>query len=364
MSGLEVVGLEKRFDSLEVLRGVDLAVEAGSFAALLGRSGSGKTTLLRILAGFERADRGRVVVVGTVVDAGAHALAPERRRIGYVPQEGALFPHMTVARNVGFGLRRSGRAGRRAKVAELLEMVGLGGLGPRYPHQLSGGQQQRVALARALAVSPSVILLDEPFSSLDAELRASVRADVLDVLRRAGATTLFVTHDQDEALSSAEQVSVLVDGAIAQSATPRELYERPASPQVAAFLGAANLLPGTFEGDRVHTGFGPLEVAGPPGAPGRGDAVVLVRPEQLEITAEDRASRRGEVVACEFYGHDVVLRVRPDGEPAAAALLARVAGHRAVPVGTRVGIVALGPVVAWGPEAPEISPPASENTAV
>jgi len=348
---LDVAGLEKRFDALEVLRGIDLAVPAGSFTALLGPSGSGKTTVLRILAGFERADRGTVTVGTTVVDDGHRALAPERRRVGYVPQEGALFPHMTVQKNVGFGLGgRAARAQSRARVDELLEMVGLAGLGHRYPHQLSGGQQQRVALARALAVEPGVILLDEPFASLDAEMRAALRTDVLDVLRHAGTTTLFVTHDQDEALASADQVAVLVDGRIAQAATPRELYARPTSPQVALFLGAMNLVPGAFDGPSVRTDFGLLAVerAGPGAAPRAGPAVVLVRPEQLEVSDDPSTSPwRGDVVQAEFLGHDVVVHVRPDGDGSAPLLVARVAGHRSLPVGARVGIGARGPVVAW-----------------
>jgi iron(III) transport system ATP-binding protein len=351
VNALEIAALEKRFDALEVLRGIDLAVPRGSFTALLGPSGSGKTTVLRILAGFDRADRGTVTVEGTVVDDGQRVVAPERRRVGYVPQEGALFPHMNVEKNVAFGLGgRRARARSRAKVAELLDMVGLAGLGARYPHQLSGGQQQRVALARALAVSPGAILLDEPFASLDAEMRSAVRTDVLDVLRRAGTTTLFVTHDQDEALSSADQVAVLVGGRIAQASSPRELYARPASPEVALFLGAMNLVPGTFDGQRVSTDFGVLDiepdaVAAPPRS---GPAVVLVRPEQLEVDDDPSATpKSGEVVDAEFLGHDVVVRVRADGDASGAPLVARVAGDRRLVLGTRVGLRARGPVVAW-----------------
>jgi iron(III) transport system ATP-binding protein len=370
---LEITGLTKRFDALEVLRGIELVAGAGTFAALLGPSGSGKTTVLRILAGFERADRGRVSVEGIVVDDGHKVVAPEQRRVGYVPQEGALFPHMTIAKNVGFGLpRRTGRAGTRAKVAELLEMVGLAGLGDRYPHQLSGGQQQRVALARALAVSPRVILLDEPFSSLDAEMRAAVRTDVLDVLRRAGTTTLFVTHDQDEALSSADQVAVLVDGQIAQAASPRELYARPRSPEVARFLGAATLVAGTFEGSVVRTDLGVLEVeSGGVGAArtagGRrgGPAVVLVRPEQLEV-ADVMADEPhyGQVVDCEFLGHDLVVRVRADRVGPEALLVARVAGDRPMARGAKVELAVRGPVVAWPAADSAIMPSASKNTSM
>jgi len=368
--GLELVGLTKRFDALEVLRGIDLSVASGSIVALLGPSGSGKTTVLRILAGFERADAGTVRVGDTVVDDGHHALAPERRRVGYVPQEGALFPHMTVGHNIGFGLpKRRDRPSARERVRELIEMVGLQGLGRRYPHQLSGGQQQRVALARALAVRPSVILLDEPFSSLDAGLRASVRADVLDVLRRAGTTALLVTHDQDEALSSADAVAVLVGGRIMQCGTPRDLYSHPRSPEVARFLGASNLLGGDFEGAGVRTELGVHEMAAGAG-PGRGRATVLVRPEQLEVVdVAHTEAHFGHVVYCEFFGHDLVVRVAPDRDETAPPLVARVAGDRSLPPGLPVRVFARGSVVAWPradpePAEPRESAPASKNTSM
>ena len=210
MRQVAVTGLHKAFGAHPVLTGVDLEVPAGSLTAILGPSGSGKTTLLRLLAGFERADAGTISIGDSLVDGPGVYVAPERRRIGYVPQEGSLFPHLTVEANVGFGLAaRDRRAGR---AASMLEMVGLAGLGRRYPHQLSGGQQQRVALARALAIQPAVVLLDEPFASLDAHLRASVRADVQDIFRRAGTTAVLVTHDQDEALSVADRVAALRDG--------------------------------------------------------------------------------------------------------------------------------------------------------
>src|SRR5580700_11123776 len=211
MRQLAVSGLHKAFGPHPVLTGVELTVPAGSFTAILGPSGSGKTTLLRLLAGFERADAGTIAIGDRVVDGpGSTHVPPERRQIGYVPQEGALFPHLTVAANVGFGLPARQRRGARTE--ELLEAVGLAGMGSRYPHQLSGGQQQRVALARALAIRPGIVLLDEPFSSLDAGLRSSVRQDVARVLAEARTTAVLVTHDQDEALSMASRVAVLRDG--------------------------------------------------------------------------------------------------------------------------------------------------------
>ena len=256
MTGFDVRGVHKSYGGHRVLRGVDLIIETGSLTAILGASGSGKTTLLRVLAGFERADAGNVTMGDRVVDDGHRHLAPERRRVGYVPQEGALFPHLSVAGNVAFGLDRAARRGGR--VNELLELVGLADLGHRYPHQLSGGQQQRVALARALAINPTMVLLDEPFSSLDAALRASVRADVVTALRTAGATALLVTHDQDEALSMADRVAVLRDGVIAQIGAPQQLYDRPADVDLAGFLGEANVVPGRVHDGRIHTALGVL----------------------------------------------------------------------------------------------------------
>src|SRR5580692_10367184 len=266
MTQLVVTGLHKAFGDHPVLTGLDLEVPAGSLTAILGPSGSGKTTLLRVLAGFERGDAGTVTIGGSVVDGPDAHLAPERRQIGYVPQEGALFPHLTVAANVGFGLPSRQRRGPRT--AELLAMVGLTGMGRRYPHQLSGGQQQRVALARALAIRPEVVLLDEPFASLDAHMRASVRADVQQICRAAGTTAILVTHDQDEALSMADRVAVLRDGRIVQYAAPQDLYMLPADPALARFIGDANLLEGSVPeaaSAAVDTILGRLDLDQPPG---------------------------------------------------------------------------------------------------
>ena len=263
-----------------------------SLTAILGPSGSGKTTLLRLLAGFERADAGTIMIGDVVVDGpGVHA-APERRRIGYVPQEGGLFPHLTVAGNVGFGL--AARERRGGKVASMLETVGLGGFGKRYPHQLSGGQQQRVALARALAIEPAVVLLDEPFASLDAHLRASVRADVQEIFRRGGTTAVLVTHDQDEALSVADRVA-LRDGKIAQCATPEDLY-RLRDPELASFIGEANLLEGVLsDGVRprhsLATSRGRDHYRG--GQPGHGPGQARA---DRDRTQRGRGARPGDVV--------------------------------------------------------------------
>ncbi|HMD46495.1 MAG TPA: ABC transporter ATP-binding protein [Acidimicrobiales bacterium] len=357
MTTLTVTGVHKSFGAEAVLRGVDLVVPPGSLTAILGPSGSGKTTLLRIAAGFERADAGTVAIGDEVVDDPDHYVPPDRRHLGYVPQEGSLFPHLTVEKNITFGLPRRQR--RSAAVTELIEMVGLAGLGRRYPHQLSGGQQQRVALARALAIGPRLVLLDEPFSSLDAGLRASVRADVLAVLRAAGTTALLVTHDQDEALSAADLVAVIGEGRIRQLDTPERLYAAPEGPETARFVGDANLVVGRFAAGSVTTALGSLVLTEPPpaGAEGR-PATVLVRPEQLELArVPAEGALPAEVVEFEYYGHDAVIRVRPEG--ALPVLVARTAGGDVWAPGTRIGISARGPVVAWARPDP---PPADPGT--
>jgi iron(III) transport system ATP-binding protein len=359
MKELAVRGVHKSFGDLHVLAGVDLTIPAGSFTGILGASGSGKTTLLRIIAGFERLDRGIVQLDDEVVDDGRHVFVPsEHRHIGYVPQEGALFPHLSVGRNVAFGLRR--RSDRRARVMELLDMVGLSGLHRRYPHQLSGGQQQRVALARALATEPDIVLLDEPFSSLDASLRASVRDEVRDVLRRAGTTSILVTHDQDEALSMADQVAVLRHGVIAQIDTPAGVYRHPLDPALARFLGEANVLHSQVgsardaaSGMTADTPFGLLPVEGWPESPGNGPgpgglAHVLIRPEQLHIDIGNpgECPLAATVESYQYYGHDAVVRLRPEGV-GVPALVVRVTGGPPLVTGSRVGVRVQGPVVAW-----------------
>jgi iron(III) transport system ATP-binding protein len=367
MTGFDVRGVHKSYGGHRVLRGVDLVIETGSLTAILGASGSGKTTLLRVLAGFERADAGKVTMDDRVVDDGHRHVAPERRRVGYVPQEGALFPHLSVAGNVAFGLDRAARRGSR--VNDLLELVGLADLGHRYPHQLSGGQQQRVALARALAINPAMVLLDEPFSSLDAALRASVRADVVTALRTAGATALLVTHDQDEALSMADRVAVLRDGVIAQIGAPQQLYDRPADVDLASFLGEANVVPGRVQDGRIHTALGVLALqnGSPPGVEGVAGladraAVAIVRPEQIRVatrhevghrsvdTASAPAGVAGLVQEIHYFGHDTVMLVRPaDG---GTPLRVRIAGAGHVPAGATVTLTALGPVAAFPAPSP------------
>jgi len=350
MSQLAVADLWKGYAQRGVLQGVELEVPAGSLTAVLGLSGCGKTTLLRVIAGFERAERGSVSLAGRTLDDGHTYIPPEKRGIGYVPQEGALFPHLTVEGNIGFGLSRRERHGDA--VRELLEMVGLAPLARRLPHELSGGEQQRVALARALARRPQALLLDEPFSSLDASLRARVREEVHTLLAEQGVTTVLVTHDQEEALSLADSVAVLRDGRIIQQGAPAELYEQPADQRLAEFLGAVNLIAADFRNGTAQTPLGALALRTDLAARSTGTGVVMVRPEQLDVYprqtgagAEGVSARLGgRVEQCRYYGHDALLHIRPEEPSGAEPLLARVHGEQALAVGTRVTVAAHGPV--------------------
>jgi iron(III) transport system ATP-binding protein len=303
---LRVRGVERRFGDVRAVDGIDLDVHRGRIVALLGPSGCGKTTMLRLLAGFERADGGTIEVAGRRVDGGGTWVPPDRRGVGMVFQDYALFPHLDVLRNVGFGLARSERRAlrRSGRLDHILDLVGLRGLEHRYPHELSGGQQQRVALARALAPNPSVVLLDEPFSNLDAALRAQVRADVHDILVKAGATAVFVTHDQEEALSMADEVAVMQAGRIVQLAHPEALYHAPADRNVAAFVGEAEFVRGRALGGRVASDLGELALAEPLDGP----VEVLIRPEDLHLHRDEGGD--AVVVGREFYGHDQMLFVQ------------------------------------------------------
>jgi iron(III) transport system ATP-binding protein len=341
--GVRVAGLSKSFSTQPVLRGVDLEVPVGSFTAILGPSGSGKTTLLRIVAGFDRADAGSVVIGGQVMEDERRFVRPQRRGIGYVPQEGALFPHLTVADNVEFGVPRRERGG----IAHLVELVGLTGLERRYPHQLSGGQQQRVALARALAIQPKVVLLDEPFSSLDASLRDGVRRDVARILAEANATTILVTHDQDEALGLADQIAVLNEGSIVATADPRSLYGDPSDLAAAVLIGDANVMGAEMHGGRAHCVLGTVEVALQEGGVGDGPVKLLLRPEQLVLHREREDGRvNASVVEVQYHGHDALVRVAITG-PGVPVFSARVPGDLALSQGQSVWVTVSGLGRAW-----------------
>lgn len=302
-TALSLRDVSKAYGAVPAVRDLDLDLAPGEVMTVVGPSGCGKSTLLRLVAGLEHSDRGVVEVGGEVVDDGRHHRPPERRRVGMVFQDHALFPHLDVARNVAFGLAGRSRPERDERVAEVLALVGLPGLGARFPHELSGGEQQRVALARALAPRPSVVLLDEPFSSLDENLRARVRRETLDALRRSGSAALLVTHDQTEALVLGDRVAVVRAGEVLQVGTPEEVYEQPRSRFVATFLGEAVFLPVTAEGSRVVCELGP--VPAPSLAAGHGGepsptAEVMLRPHELLLATDP--SSAAVVSAVEYVG--------------------------------------------------------------
>jgi len=325
-SMIRLDGVTKRFGAVAAVDGASLCVARGEVVALLGPSGCGKTTLLRLIAGFERPDGGSVTVADRLVAATDAWVAPEARRVGMVFQDYALFPHLTVSANVGFGLPRRARATR---VPELLAIVGLEGLEKRYPHELSGGQQQRVALARALAPAPELVLLDEPWSNVDPFLRETLRAEVAEIIRPLGVTVLLVTHDREEAFSLADRIALMRDGQVVQEGTAEQLYFTPASRWAAEFVGAANVLSGRVVAGRVETAIGTFPANG---AGQRSDARVLVRPELLEL--EPSPAGAGEVVAREFRGHDVFYRVLLDG----VELVSQRPSTEVVDLGSRVAI--------------------------
>jgi iron(III) transport system ATP-binding protein len=338
LPALRCRGVSRRFGPIRAVDGVDLEVPRGSFTSLLGPSGCGKTTLLRIIAGLERPDAGTVEVDGRVVDAPGVHVVPEERGVGMVFQAHALFPHLDVGRNVAFGLRDLDRAGRADRVAEVLELVGLFGLEQRMPSELSGGQQQRVALARALAPRPSLLLLDEPFSSLDASLRASVREEVRSILHEAGQTALLVTHDQEEALSITDRVAVMFDGRLHQLADPETLYREPATREVAAFVGDADLVDGTRAASyMVDTPLGRLATVGPVESD---EVTVVVRPENVSLrTAEDGGAMVRHVT---FFGHDSLVEIVLDD---GTTLHSRSGPGARIGRGDRVRTTITGPVV-------------------
>jgi iron(III) transport system ATP-binding protein len=331
--------IEKAFGRTRAVDGANLRVGHGELVALLGPSGSGKTTLLRVIAGFEEPDAGRVSIAGRPVAGDGAWVEPEHRRIGMVFQDGALFPHLTVAGNVGFG------TSRRERVDECLELVGLADRASSYPHELSGGEAQRVALARALAADPEVVLLDEPFASLDAGLRDALRSEVTDILRQAGTSALLVTHDQAEALSLAGTVAVMRAGRIEQVGTPEEIYERPRNRWLAEFLGEADVLPGTASDGVVECELGRFGAGGE--LAGRVD--VVIRPESVAIGTGPAREPHAEAVVVKrsFYGHDQLVHLEL---PSGLQLRSRRLGFPAWHPGDRVRVWIDGPVSAVSPD--------------
>ncbi|WP_298460487.1 ABC transporter ATP-binding protein [uncultured Cellulomonas sp.] len=346
MSEVRLSGISAGYAATPVLDAVDLTVRAGSTTAVLGGSGSGKTTLLRIIAGFLRPTAGEVTIGGRTVAGPGTWVPPERRGVGYVRQEGSLFPHLSVAGNIAFGLPWPRRR-HRDRVLELLDLVGLPAeLADRQPDHLSGGQQQRVALARALAPGPDLVLLDEPFSSLDTALRASTRQATARALRATGATAILVTHDQGEALSFADEVAILGGGAFRQVAAPPVVYGEPVDAQVAVFLGDAVLVPGTATAGRVDCTLGSLTVRG---FVTHGPVEVMLRPEQIALTRAGAGRVDATVVSIAYFGHDAVVELDLVDDATRHGIRARVVGLQPPSPGDRVGLDVIGPVRVYPP---------------
>jgi iron(III) transport system ATP-binding protein len=336
-SQVALAGVSKSFGAVTALSDLTLQVARGEFLALLGPSGCGKTTALRLIAGLEKPDSGTITIGGRVV-AGGDWVQPGQRGVGMVFQDYALFPHMTVSGNVAFGVRAAHRRELEATVTAALELVGLAGLAARYPHELSGGEQQRVALARALAPRPEIILLDEPFSNLDAALRRTLRSEVREILHAAQASAVFVTHDQEEALSLGDVVAVMEAGSLVQVAAPYELYTRPVTRPLAEFLGEANFVPGVAAGAEVDCLLGRLRLDRPCSGP----VQVLLRPEMLTLTPTATGPHTVEEVS--YFGHDQLVRVRVGDD---LLLTVRDWGQARLTVGERVELRVTRPVAAY-----------------
>lgn len=334
---LSCEGVTKSFGEAMAVRGADLEMERGQTYALLGPSGCGKTTLLRLIAGFDRADAGRIVLDGKVLTDDGTFVAPEKRRVGMVFQDYALFNHLTVAANIAFGVGRG--VDKKERTDQLLAIVGLEGLGSRMPFELSGGQQQRVALARCVAARPEVVLLDEPFSNLDPGMRGRVRSEIKQIIESLGIAALFVTHDQEEALSIAGRVAVMLEGRIEQVGEPAEIYTHPATRRVAEFLGETNFFAGDVLSGRLEFELGTMPVATDLSGP----VSVMVRPEALALSFDSGVLV--DVERCEYFGHDQLIHVRlPSGTPAKIRTLTA----NGVLPGQRVGLELRGDVVLYG----------------
>ncbi|MCI2957011.1 ABC transporter ATP-binding protein [Agromyces atrinae] len=347
---LDMTGLAVTIGQARILHDVSIRLPSGSFTAIVGPSGSGKSTLVRTIAGLQPLASGSIALGGRMLSTagvGGAPVPPERRRIGWVPQAPSLFPHLTVSQHVDFGA-----AGRRPRsrrdsesTARLLDLVGIGDLARRYPDELSGGQAQRVALARALASEPDAILLDEPFSALDPRVRADLRDEIRALLLGVGVTTVLVTHDQDEALASADSVVVLAAGRVVQHASPRTVYQWPATPWVAAFIGEAVFLDADLVDGRGRTVLGEVAVdqaAG--GGAADGSPMVMVRPEQIVI---DPLGVEVTVTQVHYAGHDALVSLRVDGVPAAQPIRARFAAAQIPRVGERLRVSVAGPALVW-----------------
>jgi iron(III) transport system ATP-binding protein len=331
---LDLRGVRHAYDDREVLDNLTFSVAKGSIACLLGASGCGKTTVLRAIAGFEPITSGEILLHGQAMSRPGWTVPPERRRIGMVFQDYALFPHLTVSRNIAFGLRGMPADQSGARVDELLETVGLETVHGRYPHELSGGQQQRVALARALAPRPDLVLLDEPFSNLDVEMRERLALEVRDILKQQGTTAVLVTHDQYEAFNIADEIGIMTNGRIEQWDTPYRLYHEPATRFVADFIGQGLFLPGTVvDRDRIQLELGIFTTDLPPELSAGAPVEVLLRPD--DILHDDASPMKGEVLHKAFRGAQFLYTLRL---PAGGQVLSLVPSHHNHAIGEKIGI--------------------------
>ena len=331
---LNVADLYLSFGRTAVLQGFGFDLEAGEIACLLGHSGCGKTTALRAVAGFEQPERGRIALQERTLSDGRLFVPPHLRRIGMVFQDYALFPHLNVADNIAFGLSGRSAEARKARVAELLALIGLPDYGGHYPHQLSGGQQQRVALARALAPKPELVLLDEPFSNLDADLRTRLSKEVRSLLKQENTSALLVTHDQQEAFAMADKIGIMADGRLQQWDTPYNLYHNPATPAIAGFIGQGVLLRGQMSGSHcVRLALGEFCGVVPHHCQSCREVDVLLRPD--DVVHDDESPVSAEVLDKDFKGSYFIYTLRLDsGE----TVLAHVPSHHNHPIGSRIGI--------------------------
>ena len=331
---LNVADLYLSFGRTAVLQGFGFDLEAGEIACLLGHSGCGKTTALRAVAGFEQPERGRIALQGRTLSDGRLFVPPHLRRIGMVFQDYALFPHLNVADNIAFGLSGHSAEARKARVAELLSLIGLPDYGGHYPHQLSGGQQQRVALARALAPKPELVLLDEPFSNLDADLRTRLSKEVRSLLKQENTSALLVTHDQQEAFAMADKIGIMADGRLQQWDTPYNLYHNPATPAIAGFIGQGVLLRGQMSGSHcVRLALGEFCGVVPHHCQSCREVDVLLRPD--DVVHDDNSPVSAEVLDKDFKGSYFIYTLKLDsGE----TVLAHVPSHHNHPIGSRIGI--------------------------
>ncbi len=337
-TALKIDKVTKQFGAVEAVKNISLQADEGEFITLLGPSGCGKTTTLRLLAGFEQPDSGTIRIGSEIVASENRFLPAEKRHVGMVFQDYALFPHLNVLDNIAFGLKGDKKE-KSKRAEEMMDLVGLGDFGLRMPYELSGGQQQRVALARALAPQPEILLLDEPFSNLDASLRTQVRGEVRAILRASGTTTVFVTHDQEEALSLSDRVAVIFDGELHQMGAPFELYTRPSTRQVASFVGEANFIKASANGTVAETILGKVRLL----TPKEGDTEVLIRPDMLHLLPTDEGTP-ATVLWREYYGHNQRIGLKlADG----TELIARADTQIIYTIGQNIRVSVYAPLLAF-----------------